>query len=589
MQIHELNNFSGTLGAGSYLAIDNGTDTGRISSQGLLASTEARIDTANDQITDLKSELNPIAQFSADYSLANLAYPVIPFEIGNIAFTSSGWNYSSNTKRVRVPEGKGFRVDVGDLISLTSYTDARFYMGILADDGTYHNKGWNTADVLCDYAGTCVLLVSNITEVAQTDVSDLASLVRVTKYNSLPVDIYNIEDKASQIGTDALNTFSILTYAEIPFEYGDITESSEVYSYPYSVNCLRTKASFSLYLNVGDKVYLTDYTDAKFSAYFEVGGDIDLYEYRVSDLTITKAGEYKFRIKNSTSSNIYSPLDLIKLFRVKRGQVAEPHYTYNIYPIKGVSHRGVQYQAPENTMSAFKLSVVNGFKYIETDVQFSSDGIPVLIHDTTVDRTTNGSGNVADMTYAQLRALDAGSWFSSEFAGEKIPSLEEFLIFCKRTRVYPYLELKLEATYTQAQVNLIVSMLKHYDMLNSVSWISWSNDWLNMIIKADKTARVGRARNIDISSSGVTALNAFKTGYNRVFWLYNIDPSDITLTDAGILNAKAENQDIEIATVSTETDMNTVLNSLTESGYISGCFSNGVINFADVVKAKELA
>ena len=60
MQIHELNNFSGTLGAGSYLAIDNGTDTGKISSQGLLASTEARIDAANDQITDVKSDLNNI-------------------------------------------------------------------------------------------------------------------------------------------------------------------------------------------------------------------------------------------------------------------------------------------------------------------------------------------------------------------------------------------------------------------------------------------------------------------------------------------------------------------------------------------------
>src|SRR5438876_409391 len=107
-----------------------------------------------------------------------------------------------------------------------------------------------------------------------------------------------------------------------------------------------------------------------------------------------------------------------------------------------IAHRGASGHAPENTMAAFRKAVAQGATFIETDLQLSRDAHFVAIHDTTVDRTTNGQGAVHDMTLADLRRLDAGSWFGSEFAGERIPTLEDILEFSKKNDVVFYLEIK---------------------------------------------------------------------------------------------------------------------------------------------------
>ena len=88
-------------------------------------------------------------------------------------------------------------------------------------------------------------------------------------------------------------------------------------------------------------------------------------------------------------------------------------------------HRGASFHAPENTLSAFRLAREMGVDGIELDVQLSRDGIPIVMHDATVDRTTEGTGAVADLSLGELRELDAGSWFSSDFAGEGVPTLAE--------------------------------------------------------------------------------------------------------------------------------------------------------------------
>ena len=107
-----------------------------------------------------------------------------------------------------------------------------------------------------------------------------------------------------------------------------------------------------------------------------------------------------------------------------------------------IAHRGASGNAPENTMAAFKKAVALGANFIETDLQLSRDARLVAIHDATVNRTTNGQGTVHDMTLTELRRLDAGSWFGSEFAGERIPTLDEILAFSKKHDVVFYLEIK---------------------------------------------------------------------------------------------------------------------------------------------------
>jgi glycerophosphoryl diester phosphodiesterase len=118
--------------------------------------------------------------------------------------------------------------------------------------------------------------------------------------------------------------------------------------------------------------------------------------------------------------------------------------------VDNIAHRGASGYAPENTFSAFDLAVEMKADYIEIDVQRSKDGELVIIHDTSVDRTTNGTGAVKDLTFEQLRSLDAGSWKGDQFAGEKIPTFDEvlnryhgitgILIELKSPELYPGIE-----------------------------------------------------------------------------------------------------------------------------------------------------
>ena len=91
------------------------------------------------------------------------------------------------------------------------------------------------------------------------------------------------------------------------------------------------------------------------------------------------------------------------------------------------AHRGASGYAPENTRAAFDLALRMGADAIETDVQLTADGRLVLIHDTTVDRTSDGHGPVADYTLDELRALDLGRWHGADFAGQRILTVEEAL------------------------------------------------------------------------------------------------------------------------------------------------------------------
>ena len=90
-----------------------------------------------------------------------------------------------------------------------------------------------------------------------------------------------------------------------------------------------------------------------------------------------------------------------------------------------IAHRGASMYAPENTIAAFELAVEMGADAIELDTMLTADGIPVVIHDQSLERTTNESGNVSSMTVAEIKLLDAGSRFYVRFAEEKIPTLEE--------------------------------------------------------------------------------------------------------------------------------------------------------------------
>ena len=92
---------------------------------------------------------------------------------------------------------------------------------------------------------------------------------------------------------------------------------------------------------------------------------------------------------------------------------------------KIIGHRGCAGYAPENTLEAIHTAADMGVEWVELDVKLTKDEVPIIFHDDTLDRTTSGSGNVADKTYDEIKELDAGSWYGESFVGVKIPTLEE--------------------------------------------------------------------------------------------------------------------------------------------------------------------
>ncbi len=135
-------------------------------------------------------------------------------------------------------------------------------------------------------------------------------------------------------------------------------------------------------------------------------------------------------------------------------------------------HRGNCTHGPENTMAAFEQALSYGVDMIETDIHMSKDGTLFLIHDPTLDRTTNGTGFTHETTWTQLKSLDAGSWYSPEYAGATLPLLDEFLTFMQK---YPNLWVNWELkdypentglAFARACAQRLIAKLEEYNVMD---------------------------------------------------------------------------------------------------------------------------
>ncbi|UOQ59040.1 hypothetical protein MUN76_08180 [Leucobacter rhizosphaerae] len=161
-----------------------------------------------------------------------------------------------------------------------------------------------------------------------------------------------------------------------------------------------------------------------------------------------------------------------------------------------VSHRGAAAIAPENTLTAMRVAFEQDVEFVETDVQVTADGVPILMHDPTLDRTTSGSGPVAAHTLAEIQALDAGSWFGPEFAGERVPTLEEFVAVLEPTTTRALVELK--GVWQPEQVASLVEFLRSHYLVNRVALQSFELPTLEMLREtAPEFARVMLTREWD--------------------------------------------------------------------------------------------
>ena len=122
-----------------------------------------------------------------------------------------------------------------------------------------------------------------------------------------------------------------------------------------------------------------------------------------------------------------------------------------------IGHRGAAAHAPENTLSGFRAAKSLGCDWIEFDVRLAADGTPVICHDDRLDRTTDGRGRVSKLPLAAIRQADAGRWFDTRFAGERVPTLDEALLCCRELELGANVEIKAERSRGPATVAAVAS------------------------------------------------------------------------------------------------------------------------------------
>lgn len=215
-----------------------------------------------------------------------------------------------------------------------------------------------------------------------------------------------------------------------------------------------------------------------------------------------------------------------------------------------IAHRGFAAQFPENTLFALQSALSLGCRYLEYDVQFSSDSVPILMHDLTVDRTTTSTGNVSSFTAAQLTVMDAGADFNNYFTGIKVPTLEKVLNNT-RTALLHYIEIKNYTTL--AQVTSLVQLINNLGMKDRV------------ILQSFQTPAVLPTIRAVSSDIKVGALATDQSSFNALLALAQTDPHVMLLipialaTVANRLALEASNVDVGVWTINNHSDLHAVL------------------------------
>lgn len=363
------------------------------------------------------------------------------------------------------------------------------------------------------------------------------------------------------------------------FEIGNIVFSDNglTYGTGSGPTRVRTKQHFLFRLNKGDVIGLSDYTDAIYSyAWYDDENEFHYSSWTGNDVTLTDNGYYAILIRNRTEVDQTTSDNLASLFfgySFTEYKTQDKYIDYDKI-VKNVNHRGFNTIAPENTLPAYQLSKINGFNYAETDVSFTSDGVAVCLHDSTINRTArNPDGtpiantlNISDITYAQALEYDFGIWKNAIYAGTKIPTLEQFLVLCKNIGINPYVEIKTTETYTEAQIHSLMDLAKNIGMYDRVTWISFLPTYLRYVSSYDQNAKIIYVVG-EITDTVISNAKSLKANGN----LLGIMAQNSVLTSAGIEKCINNNLPLEVWTVDSESGVFAL------DPYITGVSSDNLI------------
>lgn len=220
-----------------------------------------------------------------------------------------------------------------------------------------------------------------------------------------------------------------------------------------------------------------------------------------------------------------------------------------------IAHRGYSALAPENTLAAFQAAVRYQAQGVELDVQLSADKVPIVIHDSTLKRTTNGQGKIQAKTLNQLQSLDAGSWFSSEFIGEKVPTFQETLDLLKNTEITIYAEVKETDFWSSNDISNFVKVIINQGWQNRCIIASFDSDFLYQVRQINQQIFLGyHCAQIEQFQSKLSQAINNKRGVMLMEYHLILDNPDL------VNLSRSQGVDLVVWTVDEESDWEKLMN-----------------------------
>lgn len=385
----------------------------------------------------------------------------------------------------------------------------------------------------------------------------------------------------------------------LPFEIGVIAISAGGWTYPNenTTKRVRTICGQSVRLYAGDIIKVSPNKSLRyFLGWRLTDGTYGSQNWKKVDHTITSDGDYVFSVAYDPDKDIADFGEIASGVYVRRGYgkyitdlqnqkaaIETVHNCLNFVRrnVKSINHRG-WFTAPENTIEAFKQSKYYGFDCVETDIRATKDGVFVLLHDATINRTARNSDgttientvNIADITLETALTYDFGAYKGAQYAGTKICTLEELLDFCKWMSVEPYLEVK--NALTNEQIRQVVDTVSDYGMLKNVTF--FGDAYVSDIISQyNHDVRVGIVLFSDVTQSAIDSVLSFRERGNSVF----IDAQVELITAEGVALAKNAEVPLEAWNANASTFRNN------PDPYISGFTTDNAIASAYTVWYKR--
>jgi glycerophosphoryl diester phosphodiesterase len=211
-----------------------------------------------------------------------------------------------------------------------------------------------------------------------------------------------------------------------------------------------------------------------------------------------------------------------------------------------IGHRGAMGHCPENTFASFERALELGADWIELDVHLTRDGALAVIHDEMLDRTTDGHGLVKEHTLAELKRLDAGAWFGPEYAGQRIPTLDEVLAWSRVHATVVDIEIKNAPIYYAGIEEKVVESLDRAEMAEQVIVISFDHRSVQRVKALDSRIVTGVLYGARPTDGGLGLAHAARADVVLPHWAY-VTPEDVQVAHAaGLAVAPWATSDPEI-------------------------------------------